>query len=70
LREKHRLELFKNKVLRKISGDKKQELAEVGENCIMKRCMQWRTQEFCSGWVGGSTNSEDRENGDLGVVTP
>ena len=33
---------------------------------------QWRTQEFCSG--GGSTNSvEDRgqrENGDLGAVTP
>jgi len=29
---------------------------------------QWRTQEFC--W-GGSTNLvEDRENGDLGAVTP
>ena len=32
--------------------------------------MQWRTQEFFFGW-GGSTNSvEDREKGDLGVVTP
>ena len=31
---------------------------------------QWRTQEFCSGG-GGSTNSvEDRENEDLGAVTP
>jgi len=31
---------------------------------------QWRTQEFCS-WGGGSTYSvEDRENGELGVVTP
>jgi hypothetical protein len=61
MREKHRPELFENKVLRKISGDKKQELAEVGENSIMKRCMQWRTQEFCSGGEGCSTNSvEDR----------
>jgi hypothetical protein len=35
LREEHRPELFENRVLRKISGDKKQELAEVGESCIM-----------------------------------
>ena len=32
---------------------------------------QWRTQEFCSGGGGGSTNSvEDRENGDLGGGSP
>jgi len=31
--------------------------------------VQWRTQEFFSGG-GGSTNSEDRENGDLEVVAP
>jgi len=32
---------------------------------------QWRTQEFCSGGRGVSTNSvEDRENGDLGAVAP
>jgi hypothetical protein len=30
---------------------------------------QWGTQEFCSGG-GGSTNSVDRENGDLGAVAP
>ena len=33
---------------------------------------QWRTQEFCSG--GGvqqiQLRTEDRENGDLGVVAP
>ena len=29
--------------------------------------MQWRTQEFCSGGVGGSTNSvEDREQREQG----
>jgi len=32
---------------------------------------QWRTQEFCSGGGGGSTNSvEDRQNRDLGAVAP
>jgi hypothetical protein len=32
---------------------------------------QWRTQEFCPGGMGSSTNSvEDRENGDLGAVAP
>jgi hypothetical protein len=33
---------------------------------------QWRTQEFCSGGGGSTTNSvEDRENGgDLGAVAP
>jgi len=32
---------------------------------------QWRTQDFCSGVGGVSTNSvEDRENGDLGAVAP
>jgi hypothetical protein len=39
LREEHRPELLEKRVLRKISGDKKQELAEVGENCIIKSCM-------------------------------
>jgi len=39
LMEEHRPELFENRVLRKISWDKKQELAEVGENCIMSSCM-------------------------------
>ena len=33
-------------------------------------CGQWRTQEFCSGWRGGSQQiqlrTEDREKGDLG----
>ena len=30
-------------------------------DCDANCCIQWRTQEFCSGWGGGSTNSvEDR----------
>ena len=37
-------------------------------------CMQWRTQEFCSGGGGGVQQiqlmTEDRENGDLGAVAP
>jgi hypothetical protein len=35
---------------------------------------QWRTQEFCSGGGGAvqqiRLRTEDRENGDLGVVAP
>ena len=35
---------------------------------------KWRTQEFCSVWRGGAQQiqlrTEDRENGDLGAVTP
>ena len=32
---------------------------------------QWRTQEFCSGEVQQiQLRTEDRENGDLGVVAP
>jgi len=32
---------------------------------------QWRTQEFCSGGVQQiQLRTEDRENGDLGVVVP
>jgi hypothetical protein len=35
LREEHRLRVFENRVLRRISGPKKDEV-KVGENCIMK----------------------------------
>jgi len=35
---------------------------------------QWRTKEFCSGGGGGfqkiQLRTEDRENGDLGLVAP
>ena len=32
---------------------------------------QWRTQEFCSGGVQQiQLRTDDRENGDLGAVTP
>jgi hypothetical protein len=34
-------------------------------------CVQWRTQEFCSGGVQQiQLRTEDRENGDLGAVAP
>jgi len=37
--------------------------------------LQWRTQEFCSGWGWGCVQqiqlkTEDRENGDLGALAP
>jgi hypothetical protein len=35
LREKHRLRLFENRMLRKIFGQKGDEV-EIGENCIMR----------------------------------
>ena len=41
------------------------------KNYEMVAKFQWRTQEFCSGGGGGSTNSvEDRQNRDLGAVAP
>ena len=46
-------------------------------NCLLvilypsDTCDQWRTQEFCSGGVQQiQLRTEDRENGDLGVVAP
>jgi hypothetical protein len=50
-------------------------------NCSWAACdpkirtwkLQWRTQEFLSGWGGGSKfklRTEGRENGDLGAVAP
>jgi len=36
LREEHRLRVFKNTVLRKIFGPKKDEVTGSGEDCIMK----------------------------------
>jgi hypothetical protein len=39
LREEHRLRVFDNRVLRRISGPKRDEVTEVGENCIMRSCM-------------------------------
>jgi hypothetical protein len=36
LREEHRLRPFENRVLRRIFGLKRAEVAEVGENCIMR----------------------------------
>jgi len=39
--------------------------------CYLDYYNQWRTQEFCSGGGGGSTNSvEDRENADQGGGSP
>jgi hypothetical protein len=41
------------------------------QSSVMHYSLQWRTQEFCSGAGGGSTNSvEDRGNGDMGSVAP
>jgi hypothetical protein len=34
-REEHKLRVFENRVLRKIFGPKRDEVTEVGENCIM-----------------------------------
>jgi hypothetical protein len=39
LREENRLRVFENRVLRRIFGPKKDEVTEVGENCIMRSCM-------------------------------
>jgi hypothetical protein len=36
LREEHRLRVFENRVLRRIFGSKRNEVAENGENCIMR----------------------------------
>jgi hypothetical protein len=36
LREEHRLRVFENRVLRRIFGPKRDEVTEVGENCIMR----------------------------------
>jgi hypothetical protein len=50
-----------------ICGEEKDFLSLAGIDPLF----QWRTQEFCSGGEGGSTNSvEDREKGDLGAVGP
>jgi hypothetical protein len=38
-REEHRLRVFENRVLRRIFGPKRDEVTEVGENCIMRSCM-------------------------------
>jgi hypothetical protein len=35
LREEHRLRVFENRVLRRIFGPKRDEVTEVGENCMM-----------------------------------
>jgi len=38
---------------------------------VVKVICQWRTQEFCSrGFQQIQLRTEDRENGDLGAVTP
>jgi hypothetical protein len=37
LREEHRFRLFENRMLRRIVGHKRKEVAEAGEDCIMKR---------------------------------
>jgi hypothetical protein len=39
LREEHRLGVFENRLLRRISGPKRDEVTENGENCIMKSFM-------------------------------
>jgi hypothetical protein len=39
LREEHRLRVFENRVLRRIFGPERDEVKEVGENCIMRSCM-------------------------------
>jgi hypothetical protein len=36
LREEHRLRVFENRVLRRIFGPTRNEVREVGENCIMR----------------------------------
>jgi hypothetical protein len=39
--------------------------------CFTDVCIQWHTQEFFSGGVQQiQLRTEDRENGDLGVVAP
>ena len=44
------------------------------DNSLPSSAEQWRTKEFCLGGVGGGQQiqlrTEDRENGDLGVVAP
>jgi hypothetical protein len=39
LREEHRLRVFENRVLRRIFGPKRDEVAGGGENCIMRSCV-------------------------------
>jgi hypothetical protein len=39
LREEHRMRVFENRVRRRIFGPKRDEVTEVGENCIMRSCM-------------------------------
>jgi hypothetical protein len=36
LREEHRLKVFENRVLRRISGLKREEVTGSGEGCVMK----------------------------------
>jgi hypothetical protein len=36
LGEEHRLRVFENRVLRRIFGRKRDDVREVGENCIMR----------------------------------
>jgi hypothetical protein len=36
LKEEHRLKIFENRVQRRILGSERDEVIEVGENCIMR----------------------------------
>jgi len=43
--EEHRLGVFKNRMLRKIFGPKREEIAGTGENCIMRSFMIGTVQQ-------------------------
>jgi hypothetical protein len=49
LREEHRAEMLKNRVLGKMLGAEKEEVTGEGENCIMRNIMTCTVTKYYSG---------------------